>query len=734
MKLKLSIICFVFILFTLSTLGQIYNGKNNYQGKDKSFVTFPINWRGLLKGKIDLSGYLDKPAGKNGFLELTDGRFYTPDGNRFRIWGVNLTAGACFPDKGNAPKVARLFSSLGINAVRLHFLDSDWGKEKTIFRWDTNTTRVLDSEQLDKLDYFVYELKKAGVYTNFNLNVGRNYREGDDVPYHQYLGLAKAVTLFDDRLIELQKEYAAQLLKHKNPYTGNEYRNEPALAFLEIVNENSLTEAWMRGHLEGTHNSTNTSTWMDIPRYYAEELTMKYNNWLNNNFSDREIQRLREEAGVGKDELIPRLRNTEFSEASDFRFHTEARFIIETEHSFYTGMYEYLNDSLGVNQLVAANSDHSHYRSSYALLSLTSKLDFVDGHVYWQHPKTIRDSISGKKIRIIENTPMVNDPDWSTVVQLSRSAVEGMPYTVSETNHPYPNEFAAEGIITLGSYALLQDWDGIYFFTFEHNDPSKWKDNSLSPFDIMDDPVKLANLVAGSAMFHRKDIKSAEKTVLRTYTEQDLIEGIRSKPGSKPFFTPGFSHLIPLIYKTRIHSFSGSGQNDFPKIEKQHPIVSENGQLKWYYKNDKGLIVVDSDKTQALIGFSDKMKQKACQNLKVDIDNPFSSIVITSLDNRKIPFSKRLLLVATSRSILKGAKWNEERTKLIKEGNSPMTIDPVEGTVVLKNMINAKNLKIIPLNGAGMRLSKSFFPKKVSTGFEFEIGDPPTVWYLIEKQ
>ena len=41
---------------------------------------------------------------------------------------------------------------------------------------------------------------------------------------------------FDPRLIELQKEYARKILTHLTPYTKTEYRHEPAVAIVEILN------------------------------------------------------------------------------------------------------------------------------------------------------------------------------------------------------------------------------------------------------------------------------------------------------------------------------------------------------------------------------------------------------------------------------------------------------------------------------------------------------------------
>jgi len=50
-----------------------------------------------------------------------------------------------------------------------------------------------------------------------------------------------------------------QLLTHVNPYTGNAYINEPAVIMVEIVNENSLVEAWFDNRLLGL-KTTNEST------------------------------------------------------------------------------------------------------------------------------------------------------------------------------------------------------------------------------------------------------------------------------------------------------------------------------------------------------------------------------------------------------------------------------------------------------------------------------------------
>ena len=171
---------------------------------------FTIDWRDNADSIVNLSFLLEPPAGINGFIRIKNGHLAKPDGERFRIWGINFTGASCFPSKEDAPTVAEHLSRFGINCIRFHFLDSNWSS--SLFIKGRDDTRALDPGQLDRLDYFIAELKKKGIYTNINLNVGRNYRKGDGVKDYEYLGLAKVLNYFDEHIQMLHKEYARQLL------------------------------------------------------------------------------------------------------------------------------------------------------------------------------------------------------------------------------------------------------------------------------------------------------------------------------------------------------------------------------------------------------------------------------------------------------------------------------------------------------------------------------------------
>ena len=689
---------------------------------------FTIDWRDNKDCLVDLSFLLDAPAGKDGFIHIRNGRLTGPNGQRFRIWGVNFTGSSCFPTRQDAPIVADHLARFGINCVRFHFLDSNWSA--SLFIKDRDDTRALDPEQLDRLDYFISEMKKRGIYTNINLNVGRNYRKGDGVKDYEYLGMAKVVNYFDEHIQMLHKEYARQLLTHYNPYTKTQYRHEPAIPIVELINENAIVEAWFSDRLLGKNTDKRPGTWTDITAWYANKLTEKYNAWLKKRLTPSRLQKLRTEAGVKTGEPIPRLTKNQFNKASKERFHREAEYYMELQDTYFQSMYDYLKNDLKIKSLVAGTSDHNHWKTGYPLLAATSKMDIVDGHVYWQHPSYFTDPKTKRRTFSIPNTPMVEQPFNSTVVQLSRSAVAGKPYTVSETNHPFPSEYACEGIGILAAYSAFHDWDGIFFYTFGHNTPKDWQKKIPGHFDIRPDPVRMTNLAAGALMFLREDVRPALKTIDRTYSTEQIIAGIRAPSSEHPYFTKGFQTSIPLQHTTRILSFD-SGPRSYKQLEAENPVVSDTKELKWYYPpQEKGIVTVETEKSQAIIGFAGENK-KALKNLSAQVENQFAGIILTSLDAKPLSSSDKLLLVATARSANTDMKWNDKRTSLLSWGSAPVLIEPVKGRITLRNLKPYKKAEVIPLNGEGKPLTQPIALKKSPDGPVITIGQPATTWYLI---
>ncbi len=220
------------------------------------------------KNAVNVSSLLDAPAGKHGFVRVKDGKFVT-DAGEIRFWATNLSGGANFPEKGSADKLADRLARFGFNGVRLHWMDGGnyfWGKNPT-------SLRKIDPEALDKLDYLVAALKKRGIYVNVNLHVARWLDDRDGFPHRDKRPkYDKGVDNFDPRMIELQKEYARDLLTHKNPYTGLSLAEDPAVAMVEINNENSVVIEWANGNLD------------DLPDPYGTEFRKQWNDWLKRKY------------------------------------------------------------------------------------------------------------------------------------------------------------------------------------------------------------------------------------------------------------------------------------------------------------------------------------------------------------------------------------------------------------------------------------------------------------------
>lgn len=199
-----------------------------------------------------------------------NGDHFVLDGERIKIWGVNITFGALVPSYEDASTGAERLAAAGINSVRFHHLDHSnypWGI------WDADNPTTFAPEALDRLDYFINELAQRGIYINMNLHVGRKHSD--------YLGLPdptteydKMVGIFTPQLIAAQKDYAQNLLGHYNPYRGMTYAEDPAIAFVEITNEDSLF-MWSAA-----------DTLPNLPGYYADILQQQYNNWLAEEYID----------------------------------------------------------------------------------------------------------------------------------------------------------------------------------------------------------------------------------------------------------------------------------------------------------------------------------------------------------------------------------------------------------------------------------------------------------------
>jgi len=718
-------------------------------GASPELQPFLIDHEHHADSPLDVRFLLDKTAGEHGRVRIENGHLVDGTGKRFRCWGVDMvgwTPGSAeLPPKDSAEVFAASLARLGVNCVRLHFLDmpdtevtrdqargaSPSGqplKEPVthtpagLIDSSRNDTKKFNPAQLDRLDYLVYQFKIHGIYVDVNLNVGRTYKEGDGVPDWNLIGVAKGMTLFGPELIERQKEYARELLTHVNPYTHTAFSDEPAVALVEIVNENSLTEFWMRNWLRGELTKDSPPLQLDLTPHYKALLTRMYNDWLAAAHTPKEVARLRELSGVGPGSDVPLLRRGDFASAAKDRFRAELVFYTHVETSFFTGMQNYLKNTLGVKAPIIGTADHTYFISGLPLLRSTSKLAIQDAHAYWQHP-----AIYGKRA-----TPMVDDPEHSVIVKLARTAMLGKPFTVSELNEPYPNDYGGELIPIIASYAAFQDWDGVFFYSMEPKVNGQWRPKIGDYFDISEDPVKIAEVPLGALIFLRHDVRTAQRTVARTYSTTEIDESARQPMSTKPYFTPGFPLGLPLVHGSRIRCLDCAPMGRLPSPTGED-LVSDTAELRWHASGEHtGLFSANTARTDVFTGFTATAHKEGngTAHIQADIENGFATIGLSSLDGKPINVSDKMMLVATGHATNSGAVWDSRHAMMQTWGTAPTLIEPVTGWIMLKDLDGALKVTVTPYDGAGNPLA-TVEARMLEDGWEFPIGTPAATSYLI---
>jgi hypothetical protein len=263
-----------------------------------------LPWDDGERTAIDLSWLHPRPAGGRGFIRATEDGHLADATGRVRFWGTNVTFGANFPEKSQAAGVARRLAKYGVNLVRFHHMDNQAASGSASGIWKTTSPdREIDPGQLDRLDYFVDQLRQHGIYVDLNLLVSRPFNRGTDLPADidriTDWKVRGALGFFDPQTRELQKRFATDLLTHVNPYTGRAYVEEPSVAFIEINNENGLAQAFLSADLD------------DLPPHYAGLLKEAWNGWLRNRHGDHDA--LAEAWGVQQGESgAEMLRNGSF--------------------------------------------------------------------------------------------------------------------------------------------------------------------------------------------------------------------------------------------------------------------------------------------------------------------------------------------------------------------------------------------------------------------------------------
>ena len=185
---------------------------------------------------FDLRGLNEKVAGQSGFVRLSkDGEsFVLGDGTPARFWAVTTNAGHERSNEDLAHH-ARFLAKRGVNMVRLHGHLNP--KEK-----NSRVTDV-DEKVVDEAWKLVAAMKKEGIYVTIS-----PYWSASVKPVPARWGIDGwpeneapfGLLFFNPQLQEGYNAWLKALLSQPNPYTGIPLAKDPALAIIQLQNEDSL--------------------------------------------------------------------------------------------------------------------------------------------------------------------------------------------------------------------------------------------------------------------------------------------------------------------------------------------------------------------------------------------------------------------------------------------------------------------------------------------------------------
>lgn len=628
------------------------------------WVVFPFENKINAGSILDFSkiGTLDAPAGKYGFVKVNkEGHFsFERHSEGVRFVGGNLCFDANFLTKEQCKAVVDDFVKRGWNTVRFHHIDVTITKDQWNNLWGRTTYPEISLGQLDKLDYLMAEFKKAGIYATFDLYAmgGLGSCEGFDKPLNS--NTIKAIVPVHKPAEDLWFRRAMEIFDHTNPYTGLKWKDDPAVLFVTLMNEDSINSVW----------------WGAADKYFAE-----YEKWAAKN---------------GR----PKVDRKKAGESKDF-----AEFLFTLKAEANRRMTKRLKDA-GVRCLCSGGNWWDTMPQTYE----REALEVVDNHGYGDHPQPNYQKIP---FHINQTSDIKSgNPTYIEPIMKAPTRIFGKPFTITEYNYCMPNRWRADGGVMMGAYSSLQDWDALYRFAWSHSSANMFKQCAAKGFDIVTDPIGQLTEKQIVLMFGRRDVAPAKNAVAYAVKMDEAMAKGLGDMWAKGLFPHPFTQYALV---SRIGSFTAdngekpaipctqvwdkSTKGSIPK----HTGVSVSDTKEIRIDTKKGDMTVASPKTAAVCSI-DK-KDLVAGPLSVAGATTFCSVSASAMDSADLVNSRKVLVLHITDVLNTGMVFtNPKMTDTKNWGKLPYLARAGKATVSLKNS-NA-SLTLYALASDGSRLRK----------------------------
>ncbi|MCB1062629.1 MAG: hypothetical protein KDN20_06890 [Verrucomicrobiae bacterium] len=628
---------------------------------------------------LDLRSLNETHSGETGFVKLSgDGNsFVRGDGQPIRFWAIGTDAIGFSPEDMDFH--ARWLAKLGVNLVRLHvtICDTKEGSQIT----------DLNEEVVGGVHRFIKSCKDNGIYVLIS-----PFYPHFDAPTSWGLagdpkGALEGIIFFDPKLQDAYRHWTREFYTRKNPYTGLAIAEDPTVAILQVLNEDSLL-FW---------------TQQNLPEAQRVLLADQFSIWLSEKYGS--VPKAWEAWGEGfkgKDPVdhleagrLAVLKVFELTRdpnpktpALDARLRDTTEYIGHLQRDFYAAMGRHLREDLGCRQLLNATNWRTANdgklkaveRWSYHALEIDAENEYVGSD--YQH----KGEADGYRIdagHFLVNESVLGKPfELSTNFRLE----EGHPFIVTETSWKNPNRYQSEGAFLGAAYQSLTGLDGICWFSaqtpYYENDPRKpfWNFNgsqSLHKWNFCW-PMSVGMFPANALMYrqgyvaegepvvheersldqlwNRESLRLPDNELYGDARHQDFLEKNWKPKGDA--INPAAFLIGPVTSKLDRDPTATITQDLSQYLDLDLGIISSNtGELNWHYRDR--LVTLNSLKAKGVSGFLKKNGGEFVLGaVTIRSTNDYATIQLVSMDGAPIKSSKRVLIQCGTAARLTG--WRTE--------------------------------------------------------------------------
>ncbi len=661
---------------------------------------------------LDLRYLNEKTAGENGFIQLSaDGNsFQDENGNPVRFWSINGGDGTKSMSDADLAKFARFLAKMGVNMIRYHGSINPTG---------ANINDV-DKTDVTAIWRMVAAMKKEGIYStispfwaNFG-HMGEPQLSGWGIPGYTGNDDLWGVMYFSDTLKNAYKQWVKYLYTEKNPFTGIALKDDPAVALIQVKNEDGLFWWTVSSMKEGFMYIVRQKYYQWAVAKYGSPAAVK-TAWSN--VSESKDNWAAGELGLYNiwDATQPQ------SGGKAKRLSDQIQFLTETQRNFYAEMHDYYR-ALGCKQLINANNwktadanllfDAERYTNAACEVIAVNRY-YDPGHVGpnagWRIDPG--DYYEGKSVLFEPHKLPVNIKQ-----------VAAHPMLVTESAWNLPHKYQAEGPFLVAAFMSLTGVDSYYWFSptstaFDANPYYTWANLPGGQHPMyrwtISTPGQLAMFPANALIFRKGMISEGntmvheERTLASIYerkmpliSEENSFDPNRDSysninPSRETAVSP-LAHLtgkIEVVYDTVISgSVISPNINDY--IDYQNKMIkSVNNQIEWDYKN--GICMVNAPSAKGVCGFVNSRQTFNLGEVIIETTNDYLTLNVVAMDGKPVAESSKILIQAGT--VYQPTAWTETAAafelngktisgyKIENTGRMPWKCANTMATVKIKN-------------------------------------------------